>query len=246
MKLLLKLSYLGTHYCGYQVQKNAVSVQEKLQDAIEDVYGKRYNVTGCSRTDAGVHARMYFCTVDAGDDCEKIPCEAVPAVLGKSLPVDISVLEASLKDDSFHPRYDVKEKEYEYLILNSKVRDPFLENRAYRYPMPLDVSLMQEAARRIIGRKDFCSFMSSGSSLTDTVRNVTDCSVFKDGDLVRVRITADGFLYNMVRIIVGTLIDVSAGKIMPEEIDSIILGKDRSKAGFTAPACGLYLIRVEY
>ncbi len=246
MKLLLKLSYLGTNYCGYQVQKNGVSIQERVQDAIEAVYGKRYSITGCSRTDAGVHARAYYCTVDAGEDCMKIPLEALPTVLNQNLPCDISVTDASAVPDSFHVRYNVKEKEYEYLILNSEVRNPFLEDRAYRYPKALDALKMNEAAAKIVGKKDFCSFMAKGSSVCDTVRNVTGCSVYREGDLIHIRISADGFLYNMVRIIVGTLIEVSEGKISPEDIEKVISSKDRSKAGFTAPACGLYLVRVEY
>lgn len=246
MKLLLKLAYLGTRYCGYQVQKNAVSIQEKIQDCIEAVYSNRYNVTGCSRTDSGVHARCFYCTVDAGDDCYKIPIASVPVVLNKYLPEDISVTEAFLVDDSFHPRYNVKYKEYEYLILNSKIRDPFYGDRAYRVAFPLDVEKMDRAAKKICGRHDFKAFMAAGSSVQDTVRNVIDCTVSRNGNLVSIKISADGFLYNMVRIIAGTLIDVSCGKIEEDRIEEIIASCDRSMAGFTAPPCGLYLNRVVY
>lgn len=246
MKLLLKLSYLGTNYCGYQVQKNAVSIQEKLQDCIEAVYHKRYDVTGCSRTDSGVHARCFYCTVSAGKECERIPTGSVPIVLNKYLPDDISVSEAFLVDDSFHPRYNVKYKEYEYLILNSQIRDPFYEDRAYRFAVPLDSEKMDSAAKHFCGKHDFRAFMASKSDVKETLRNVMSCGVSRNEDFVRIRISADGFLYNMVRIIVGTLIDVSTGKIAEADIPDIISSCDRSRAGFTAPPQGLYLNRVIY
>lgn len=246
MKIKLILAYNGSRYCGWQVQKNAVSIQETLQDSIETVFGERGCLTGCSRTDSGVHANTYCCCVSFDSDIPNIPQEKIPVVLNRFLPEDISVKEAEYVYGEFHPRYDVLYKEYEYLIWNSEIRDPFLKDRAYIYPKKLDAELMNSAAQNFIGEYDFCSFMSSGSSVEDTVRNIKYFNVTRDGDIVRINVAADGFLYNMVRILVGTLIEVSEGKIKPEEIESIIQSKNRKLAGFTVPACGLYLNKVVY
>jgi len=247
MKLLLRVSYLGTRYCGFQVQKNGLAIQQVLQDAAEQVWGERFPLTGCSRTDAGVHAKDFACTLEGGQALGRIPLDALPAVLNRYLPDDVAVQTATAVADSFHPRYDVAYKEYKYYILNRPSRSPFDADRAWHYPHPLKVEEMNQAAARIIGKHDFSAFMSSGSSVTDTVRTVIDCRVTED-DLghVIVTVSADGFLYNMVRIIVGTLVDVSRGRIAPEQIEQIIASGDRSKAGSTAPACGLYLNRVVY
>ncbi len=247
MKILLKIAYLGTAYCGFQVQKNGVTVQQVLQDAVASVYGERYPLTGCSRTDSGVHARAFYCTVDAAQACTRVPENAIAQALNCRLPKDISVLEARLVSDAFHPRYDVLWKEYEYCIWNQREKNPFLSDRAWHYPRRLDVARMNLAAANLIGRHDFSSFMAAGSSIQDAVRTIRDCRVSEDGaGNVTVTVSADGFLYNMVRIIVGTLIAVSEGKLQPEDMERIILSRDRSLAGITAPACGLYLNRVQY
>lgn len=247
MKILLRVAYLGTAYCGYQVQPNGITVQQVLQDAVEAVYGVRYPLTGCSRTDSGVHAKDFRCTVEAGDQVGRIPLDAIPRALNRSLPSDISVLDAALVPDSFHPRYDVSRKEYEYHIWNKPEKNPFLADRAWHYSRPLRVEEMNRAARALIGTHDFSGFMSTGSSVGDTVRTVYDCRVKEDGEgNVILTVSADGFLYNMVRIIVGTLVAVSQGRLKAEEMDAILLSRDRTRAGITAPACGLYLSRVEY
>ena len=170
--------------------------------------------------------------------------EKLPRAINTYLPKDISVITAETVDDGYSVRRHVAGKEYEYLILNSPVGDPFLLGRAYHYPHPLDVRKMNEAAEHFIGRHDFAAFMASGSSIADTVRTVTDCHVERDGDRVKIYMSADGFLYNMVRITVGTLIEVSEGKIAPSDIEKIIESKDRALAGRTAVADGLYLHRV--
>ena len=162
------------------------------------------------------------------------------------LPADIAVKSAVPVPDSFHPRYDVKSKEYRYRILNSRIRDPFLAGRAYQFPVPLDTVLMNRAAGYFVGTHDFSAFTASGSDVADRVRTVYNCSVTSDGGIVTVTVSGSGFLYNMVRIITGTLIDVSCGKICADSIPDIIASLDRERAGFTAPACGLYLYRVEY
>ena len=246
MKYLLTVEYDGTCYHGYQVQSGQITIQEKLQDAVEKLFGKRYPIVGCSRTDSGVHARDFKITFSTNDDSPKIPTEKIPIALNLYLPDDIAIKAAETVSDGFHVRYDVRSKEYEYLILNSRIRSPFLRSRAYFYSFPLDDKLMNEAAQYFLGTHDFSAFMSSGSDVEDMVRTIYSCAVERKGELITVRISGNGFLYNMVRIIVGTLIEVSCGKIEPEKIPKIIASKERSMAGFTAPACGLYLNRVEY
>ena len=247
MKLKLRMSYDGANYSGWQVQKNAPTIQKKLQDAVESVYGRRYSVTGCSRTDSGVHAKDYCCTLEIDDNCSvSIPVEKVPLVLNRFLPDDISVFGSQIVSDEFHPRYDVIYKEYEYIILNSDIKDPFLNNKAFLYSKKLDVSIMDMAAKMFVGTHDFQGFMSSGSSVVDTVRTIKYFSVKREGDIVKLNVAADGFLYNMVRILVGTLIEISEGKIKLDDLDEIIRSKDRGRAGFTAPPYGLYLNKVVY
>ena len=245
MKILLEIAYVGTLYHGFQVQNNAPSVQKTLQNALEGFFGKKLLLSGCSRTDSGVHAKQFFCTVE-GEIAETFPIEKLPIAASRFLPDDIAVLSAKRVEDSFHVRYDVVYKEYEYLILNRAEKDPFLSSRAYHYPRALDVDEMNKAAALIVGKHDFASFMAAGSKIVDSVRTVKSCSVEKNGDLVTVRVSADGFLYNMVRIICGTLIAVSEGKIKAEDIPGVIDACDRKKAGMTLPPDGLYLAKVVY
>ncbi|MCI8388579.1 MAG: tRNA pseudouridine(38-40) synthase TruA [Clostridiales bacterium] len=246
MKILLELSYIGTNYAGFQVQPNKATVQSAIQDALERVYGERLPVKGCSRTDSGVHALQYFATYDTA---RAIPTERIPLALNSALPADIAVRSARIVPDSFHVRHDVLRKEYEYRLLNSRIRDPFLEGRVYRIPHILgehEISLMQCAAKAFVGEHDFSGFMSAGSSVADTVRRVDWLDVIVDDNLIKIRVAANGFLYNMVRIIVGTLLDTAHGRIAADDMAAIIALCDRSRAGFTAPPEGLYLRRVEY
>ncbi len=241
--LLFTISFCGTAYHGWQVQNNAVTVQQTVQDAVEKIIRKRENIVGCSRTDAGVHANMYCFNMKTES---LIPCEKLVTAINAMLPDDISVLDCVEKEESFHARYDCKRKEYKYLILNSKINNPFLTDRALLYPYPLDESFLDEQAKQFIGRYDYSAFCNSGSSVEDTVRNVFSADVGREGDTVTFTVSADGFLYNMVRIMVGTLLDISSGKIPENTIKDIILSKNRDMAGCTAPACGLYLNKVEY
>ncbi len=245
MKIKLRLAYDGTLYCGWQVQKNAISVQERVQDAVESIFGERFAVTGCSRTDSGVHANDFCCSVSVSENV-KIPADRIPVAMNRYLPDDISILSAEYVSDEFHPRYDVDYKEYEYLIWNSEIKNPFLKNRAYIYPKKLNEDLMDICSKEFVGRHDFSAFMSSGSDVVDTVREIKYFNVSREGELVRINVAADGFLYNMVRILVGTLVEASEGKIAAEDIKSIIEKKDRKNAGFTAPPHGLYLNKVVY
>ncbi len=246
MKILLVLSYCGTDFCGYQVQVGCRSVQATFQDAIEAVFGKRYDVTGCSRTDAGVHAEEFVCTVATDWEKEKIPLTQIPRALNTHLPPDIVVRHAQIVPDDFHVRYCDHEKEYEYRIWNAPYPSPFLQNYALFVPQTLDCARMQEAANYLIGTHDFASFAASGSKVTDTVRTIRSFTVERQGDMVRIRVRANGFLYHMVRILVGTLLEVSRGVRTPQSMQDLLLQKDRSKAGHTAPAHGLYLHRVFY
>ena len=247
MKYFAKIKYLGTAFHGFQVQPGLRTVQGELNAALNLAFGLPCRVTGCSRTDAGVHANEFCLTVE----CEggTIPPDKLPIAVARFLPTDLSLFYAEECDDAFHPRYDVREKEYLYRIINRPIYDPFEYGRAWFLSRPISDSgilLMKEAAKHFIGRYDFSAFMSEGSDVTDTVREIYALSVERSGDLIEIRISADGFLYNMVRIIVGTLSEVAFGRISPEEIPDIISSRDGSRAGMTAPADGLFLNRVIY
>lgn len=242
-KLLLTLRFDGGAYHGWQVQQNGVSVQETLQNALEGVFGTRYGVTGCSRTDAGVHANMYCCCFCTESE---MASEKVIAALNAWLPADIGVYCCREVPDEFHPRYSCVSKEYIYRIWNSPYRNPFLYGRSLHCKYPLDEKALAREAAAFVGTHDFKSFASSGGSVCDTVRTVKRFEVERYGDEVVFSVEANGFLYNMVRIMVGTLLDISAGKIEKGSIREIIDTGDRSRAGATVPPQGLYLNRVYY
>ena len=252
MKLFIKVQYLGTNYCGYQVQPNARSIQQELNKAARTLFGCDCDIVGCSRTDSGVHANEFCATVSqkgSEDLITTLPAERVPLAFSAHLPPDISVFDAKWVVSDFHARYDVVEKEYVYRIYNAPVRSPFWEGRAYHLPRVLNdeaLERMNRAAAYLIGKQDFAAYMAQGSTVATTVRTVKAASVEREGEMLIFRISADGFLYNMVRILAGTLIDVGLGKIEPEDIPVITASRDRSRAGMTVPACGLYLNRVDY
>jgi len=245
MKILLELAYVGSAYSGFQVQENAPSIQKTLQDALEMFFHTELKLSGCSRTDAGVHAKQFFATIE-GDIAESFPIDRLPKAVARLLPGDIVLLSARRVDDSFHVRYDVRYKEYEYHILNTEASDPFMLGRVYHYTRPLDTDLMQRAAEHFVGTHDFKGFMASGSKVVDTVRTIRYFTVTKEGPLVKITVAADGFLYNMVRILCGTLIAVSEGRIASDTLDGLIESGERSRAGATLPPDGLYLSRVVY
>lgn len=240
---MIKIAYKGTNYCGFQVQKNKITVAEKIQDAIEAVFHERYDIKGCSRTDSGVHANDFAISFKCGG---KIPCEKIVAALNVNLPSDIVVKSAEEVSEDFHARYNSKGKRYVYLIHNSPIRDPFSENLCLEYKYKLDEELMNKAAAHFVGTHDFSAFCSAGSSVNDFVRTVYEARVERQGDMVKFTVSGDGFLYNMVRIMMGTLLYVSMGKISPDDIDKIIESGDRALAGKTAEAQGLYLDKVFY
>ena len=243
MRVLLKISFVGTAYHGWQVQPNGITVQETMQNALESLYNLRPNLSGCSRTDAGVHANEFYCHFDIET---QIPTNGIVHSLNRFLPNDIAVLSAEYVDDNFHSRYSAKGKNYIYKIYNSDTINPFNHDRMLHINRELNIDLMNEFCKRIVGEYDFIGFSSSGRTVTDTVRKITDCGVTRNGDEITLSVTANGFLYNMVRIITGTAISVSDGKIDPYKTEEILLSKDRNLAGFTAPAHGLYLNKVIY
>lgn len=241
--LLLTIAFDGTAYHGWQVQENAVTVQQTLQDALERICSRRDNVVGCSRTDAGVHANMYCCNIRTESP---IDCQKLVGALNALLPRDIAALDCREVDFDFHARYDCRSKEYIYKIWNSPNKNPFLYNYSYHYKYPLDEAFLSAQAKDFIGTHCFDSFCASGSSVESTVRTVMNAEVERDGDMVIFRVEADGFLYNMVRIMAGTLIDISRGKLPPDSIGAIIEARNRFAAGCTAPARGLYLNKIHY
>lgn len=257
MKLKLTLSYDGRNFCGWQAQNNGRSVQRTLTDACMALYGRRCLVTGCSRTDSGVHAREYVCTAvfeengdigETSDICTVIAPENVVRALNVRLPADVAVINAEPAADDFHPRYDVKSKTYEYVLHDSGVKSPFLVGLVTEtFPISDDaLALMNDAARAMSGRRDFAAFMASGSKIKDTVRTVFDCGVRREGEFVIFRVTADGFLYKMVRTMAGTSLAVGRGRLDVSDVEGIIGSRDRRRAAETLPPDGLYLCRVDY
>ncbi len=247
MRYFCKIKYLGTKFHGFQVQPDKRTVQGVLCEELRKALKCPLKVTGCSRTDKGVHANEFCITVDA--DKATVPPEKLPIAVSRFLPEDLSLFCAKECSENFHVRYDVKEKEYLYRIINSKIYDPFEYGRAYFVPWHIgenELSRMRDAGSYFIGKKDFSAFMSEGSDVVDTVRNVSALTVCKKDSLIEIKISADGFLYNMVRIIVGTLLDVAFGRKEPSDIERIIESRDRKNAGMTAPPEGLYLNSVTY
>ncbi|HEX3025832.1 MAG TPA: tRNA pseudouridine(38-40) synthase TruA [Clostridia bacterium] len=241
--ILVFITFNGARYHGWQVQKNAVTVQQTVQDALEKILKTRPGIVGCSRTDAGVHAYEYAFQFRTQST---IPCISLVKALNVTLPHDIAAFRCREVNEDFHARYSVVYKEYIYQIYNSKTRNPFFEGRALFVPRELDCAAMADAAARFLGRHDFTSFCAAGGSVLDKVRNIMLFDVAREGSLVTIRIRADGFLYNMVRILAGTLLDVSDGKIGAGDIKAILASGDRNKAGPTLPAHGLYLNQVCY
>jgi tRNA pseudouridine38-40 synthase len=239
----LILQYDGTAYHGFQIQPDVVTIQSTLEKCILDITGVKTRVNGCSRTDAGVHAIRYC----AGFTTESpIPGEKFSVVMNNYLPNDIRIISSSEEKEDFHPRFSINSKEYVYTINTCSEIDVFSRNYEWQLKTKLDAGLMNEAAKYIIGEKDFCSFMTSGPEMESTVRNVMSLSVKEEKDKIKIYIRADGFLYNMVRIITGTLVWVGEGRIKPEDVKTIIEKKDRSYSGPTAPPQGLALNEIFY
>lgn len=242
--LLITISYDGRNYHGWQIQKNGITVQEVFQNALSKIVGEFFDLKGCSRTDSGVHANMYCISVKINHPIEPI---RLKAALNRWLPNSVVCLDCKEVDINFHARYNCKSKEYIYKIWNSDTRNPFLDGYALNYRYHIDENLLNEASQAYVGKHDFTSFCTLDKrEIGDMEREVKKFSVQRQGDLVTMTVEADGFLYNMVRIMVGTLLEIQQGKISPDAIEEIIAKKDRSYAGATAQPCGLYLNRVNY
>ncbi len=253
MKLAILVKYLGTSFEGFQAQPSGNTVQQYLTSAVSKVFGFPCKVTGCSRTDSGVHANGFVAAVEpadavisSGDWCT-IPPERFHRAVAQYLPEDIAVIGAGFTDDDFHPRYSTIGKEYVYIFKDTPNADPFLHGRVWQIRRRISdesLALMQETAAEFIGKHDFRGFMSKGSSVTDTVRTVTGATVERNGELIRFTVSADGFLYNMVRIMAGTLVGTAFGENV--DVPLAISTGEREKLGITAPPEGLYLNRVFY
>lgn len=240
---MLELAFCGSGYHGWQIQKNAITVEETLNNAIFKITGSRPELTGCSRTDAGVHALKYVANFRSETS---IPSQKLPLAINTALPNDIRVKKCSKVNDDFHARFSAASKTYVYKAYNSIISNPFLENFAYHFPYEINYEKMKQATQHFIGPHDFSAFMATGGSQKTTIRNILRLDVEKKGELFEFTVSADAFLYNMVRIIVGTLLYVGIGRIAAEEIPEILLSRDRRRSGITAGAEGLYLAEVNY
>ncbi len=246
MRVLLRVAYDGTNYHGWQRQENAVSVESVLTAELQRLLKEDIELIGASRTDAGVHAMGNVAVFDTETT---IPAEKICFAVNQSLPPDIRVMESREVSADFHPRYTECIKTYEYVISNEKIYNPLTRLYAYGVYFPLDIGKMKEAAKYFVGEHDFAGFCSAGSQVKSTVRTIYDLQVIADRNAaseIHIRVTGNGFLYNMVRIIAGTLVEVGKGYITPEEIPAIIESRERRQAGPTAPAHGLKLVEIKY
>ena len=244
--IAMRLIYDGSKYHGWQYQKNGITVQQTLEEALSDITGEEIKVTGCSRTDAGVHALDYVMNFVTNTS---IPTDKLPYALNYRLNNDIVALDAWEADADFSARFSSKGKRYIYKIWNGKIRNPFFVGYSWYLPYNLERDMMTEAAKYFVGTHDFSAFMAVGGSQKTTVRTIRECSVEFDNDhseLIIVTVEADAFLYNMVRIITGTIVEAGFGKILPEDIPQIINSCDRRRSGATAPPEGLFLKKVYY
>ena len=238
----ITIQYNGKNYCGWQKQNNSPGIQGTIEKAIFDITREEVKITGSGRTDAGVHALGQVANFKINS---QIPVDRIPNALNAKLPKDISIVKAEEVDEDFHSRYSAKKKTYRYQIYNSQYRSPIYADISYPVKYDLDIDKMKKEAKSLIGTYDFKGFMSSGSSVIDTVRTIYNIEVSKSEDLIIIEIEGNGFLYNMVRIIAGTLVDIGRGRIT-EKMSTIIESKSRSMAGHTAPAHGLFLKKVDY
>lgn len=243
MKVLLTVAYDGSGYYGWQIQKDFITVQQKVEEALSALLRKKVEVRGASRTDTGVHAMAQGVVFN---EEMTIPIEKLPYAVNSFLPDDIVVTNAREVSEKFHPQYSVIDKTYEYKILNAEFRNPKLNRYTDFVRGKLDIYKMQEACQYFIGEHNFKAFCASGSTAKTTVRTIYSLEVEKSGDIICIRIKGSGFLYNMVRIIAGTLVYVGKGKIKPCEITDIIKSGERTRAGKTLAPNGLTLMEVHY
>lgn len=242
-RVKLVVAYDGTNYHGWQVQDNGITIEEVLNRTISELVQEDIKVIGASRTDAGVHACGNVAVFDTES---RIPGDKFSFALNQRLPDDIRIQESCEVDADFHPRYADTVKTYEYNILNRRFELPSKRLYAAFCYYPMDIERMNQAVAYLVGEHDFKSFCSAGAQVQTTVRTIYAVNVTKEDDMVHIRITGNGFLYNMVRIIAGTLMQVGTGLMEPEHVKEILEARDRSKAGPTAVAKGLTLVEIRY
>lgn len=242
-RIKLTVAYDGTDYCGWQIQKNGITVEEVLNRALSRLTGEEITVVGASRTDAGVHARGNVAVFDTDT---RIPAERIVYAVNALLPEDVVVVRSEEVPAGWHPRKCVSVKTYEYRILNKEFPDPVRRRDTYFVSFSLDIERMRRAAEYLKGEHDFKSFCSAQTAVETTVRTIYDLDIKKEGEVITIRVRGNGFLYNMVRIIAGTLAGVGRGYFEPEDMERVLEAKDRTQAGVTAPPQGLTLVGIEY
>ena len=242
-RVRLTVAYDGTNYSGWQTQANSVAVQDVLNRHLSELLGEEIETIGASRTDAGVHALGNIAVFDTN---HRMPAEKISYALNTRLPEDIRIQKSEEVAPDFHPLAVKSIKTYEYKILNRKMPLPTFRHYAHFTYVPMDVEKMREAAKYLVGEHDFKSFCGAGAQVKTTVRHVLDINIKKEEDLITIRVTGKGFLFNMVRIIAGTLMEVGRGTYPPEQVKEILAACDREAAGPTAPARGLTLVQIQY
>lgn len=242
-RIKLTVAYDGTDYCGWQVQPNGITVEEVLNRKLSELTGENITVIGASRTDSGVHAQGNVAVFDSDTT---IPPERVAYALNRKLPEDIVVIRSEEVPGDWHPRYQETVKTYQYHILNREMPDPIRRRDTYFVSYPLDLETMRCAAAYLKGEHDFRSFCNVHTEVQDTVRTIYDLDIIREGDLITIRIRGNGFLYNMVRIIAGTLVRVGRGFYRPDQVREILEKRERTEAGVTAPPQGLVLVKIDY
>ena len=242
-RIKLTVAYDGTNYCGWQIQPNGITIQQVLEECLLSLFGEKIRISGASRTDTGVHA---LGNVAVFNTQSRMPAERISYALNTYLPPDIRILDSREVPEDFHPRFCKTYKTYEYRIWNHRFSNPCQRLYSLFYYRPLDEEKMRQAAEYLRGTHDFTSFCTAKPGVTNRTRTITDLDVARTGNLISFRIRGDGFLYNMVRIFVGTLLDINEGVFAPDAMPEILAAKDRLAAGRTAMAHGLYLNRVFY
>ena len=243
MNIKLTIEYDGSAYHGWQIQKNGITVQESIKRAVKKITGEEVNVIGCGRTDSGVHALNYVCNFKTSSTIP--PCKFKDA-LNSRLPDDIRCKKSELVGENFHSSYSASAKTYMYRILNTPDTNVFERNYSWHYKYNTDIEKMRTAAQAFLGEHDFIGFAAAGFTVSTTVRTIYDIKINKENGMITIEVTGNGFLYNMVRIIAGTLVMMGNGKIDYSLADEIIASKDRKRAGITAPPQGLFLKEVYY
>jgi tRNA pseudouridine38-40 synthase len=242
-RIKVTLEYDGTGYVGWQVQPNGDTIQERVEEALAKVIREKIRIHGSGRTDAGVHARGQVAHFDIGSN---LPLKNIRDGANAYLPPDIAIIRVEEVSPDFHARYSARGKIYRYRVLLRETRSPLSLDYACRIFVPVDIEVMRIAGQNLVGEHDFSAFEASGSSIRDKVRQLSRLEIREEGEMLEFELQGNGFLYKMVRNIVGTLLEVGKGKLSPEDVKDILESKDRTQAGPTAPANGLYLLRVIY